>query len=489
MRRIFLIFVVVLSIAALAATSVRAQEFSRETFKEGLDAFTNNGQVSAPVTVAEITNDDISAKGCLLLDDGHCSKALTGGGTGSLMNQNTVFGKVSGTIAQIYTTPPANTKMYMAYMRSKMGLVVPAYAQGVGFSGLSPILPLWQVFRNVAYGFLIIVMIFVGFMVMFRMKIDPRTVISVQAALPRIITTVIFITFSYAIVGLLIDLMYVMIFLMVTTIGSTGLIDVQQGYAQLSGGSASALFKAVFTTGASATDELTNILGGGALSAVTYIAMGVGAAFAPVTLLATAPLALASYGAGSNPIVYLLVAIALVFTFIRLLLTLINAYINVIISVIFGPIQLMLGAIPNNNAFSSWFRGLVANLAVFPITMGVLLLAQLLSQITSTSQIWKPPGLAGSVGGAVGSGVTGLVALGLVFTIPNIVAAVKEALKVKPMIPTGAGAVMSPITSVYGTAMTGASQMYYLKQMMGGGHGEKGGILSALMKGGIGGKK
>src|SRR3990172_12628792 len=69
------------------------------------------------------------------------------------------------------------------------------------------------------------VMIVIGFLIMFRRQIDPHTVISIQNALPRIVLTLILITFSYAIVGLLIDLMYVILLLAYSLFESTGLIE------------------------------------------------------------------------------------------------------------------------------------------------------------------------------------------------------------------------------------------------------------------------
>jgi len=43
-------------------------------------------------------------------------------------------------------------------------------------------------------------------MIMLRVKISPQAVVTVQSAIPKLITTLILVTFSYAIAGLVIDL-------------------------------------------------------------------------------------------------------------------------------------------------------------------------------------------------------------------------------------------------------------------------------------------
>ena len=88
-------------------------------------------------------------------------------------------------------------------MLHNVGITQPVYAQGIGFSALTPTLQVWKAFRNLSYFLFIIIFIVVGFMIMFRAQINPQTVVTVQAALPKIVVTLIMITFSYAIAVLL----------------------------------------------------------------------------------------------------------------------------------------------------------------------------------------------------------------------------------------------------------------------------------------------
>jgi len=101
--------------------------------------------------------------------------------------------------------PPASGIEYIAQVRDNF-LGKPAYAQNNSFQKLQFILPLWRIFRNVVYLLSTILFIVVGVMIMLRVKVSPQAVITVQSAIPRIITVLILVTFSYAIAGLVLDL-------------------------------------------------------------------------------------------------------------------------------------------------------------------------------------------------------------------------------------------------------------------------------------------
>src|SRR3989338_844518 len=130
---------------------------------------------------------------------------------------STANGMIGSWIASLYLNPPASGIAYIRNQLANAGFIAkPVMAQGVGFAGLTPFLGLWTASRNIAYSIMIIVMVAIGFMVIFRMKIDPKTVISLQAALPKIVLTVILITLSYPIVGFLVDMMYLIMALIIS---------------------------------------------------------------------------------------------------------------------------------------------------------------------------------------------------------------------------------------------------------------------------------
>src|SRR3989344_5893521 len=111
---------------------------------------------------------------------------------------------------------PVSTHDYGSFMASKFGIGEKAYAQGIGFKGLMPTLKLWEAFRNITYMIFVVLFLIVGLGIMFRIKIDPRTVMTIQNQIPKIIVGLILVTFSYAIAGFLIDLMYVSMYLIIS---------------------------------------------------------------------------------------------------------------------------------------------------------------------------------------------------------------------------------------------------------------------------------
>ncbi len=143
---------------------------------------------------------------------------------------------------------------------------------------------------------------------------------------------------------------------------------------------------------------------------------------------------------------------------------LIDAYINIIISLLFSPFQLMLEAIPGTNSFSSWFRWLLAKVITFPVTAVLLMVAAVLTSQDYSKSIWAPPMLS-SGGGSYG--MAGLIGLGMLLVIPSIVASIQKALKAEPFIPGGVGAVLGPVTSGVGQLWQLGYQASFIKGAVG----------------------
>lgn len=377
-------------------------------------------------------------------------------------SQNSAIGSVTKLMATLYQHPPASGLAYTRHVLANAGILAkPAYAQGIGFAGLSPFLPLWETTRNIAYALIVIVMLVIGFMIIFRMKIDPKTIISLQAAIPNIILTLILITFSYAIVGFLIDIMY-LVMAIIINVFLTGM-DQTDKMVQLQTdfmtGGIWQLAKCVFSAGFSSLDDIGRGLAGG-LAGATGVATIIGKVFTSLTLLN----ALAIGGGGIALIFGLILVLGLLFTFIRLLLLLLNSYIQLIISLILGPIRLLTGAVPGRSSFTDWVLNIIANLSVFPTTVAVIMFGTYLTRWMprGTSPIWKPP----FIGAAATSDMnlfTALLGLGVIFTAPTLVATVKKMFKPKPMMPISPGTLLAPLTGSFQTGMGAMQSFYYLQ--------------------------
>ena len=141
-------------------------------------------------------------------------------------------GGMGNVLASMYAYPPVSGMDYLASVGENMGIVPSAYAQtGAGFSSLSPILPLWRAFRNIAYVFFVILFVVIGIAIMFRIKISPQAVITIQSAIPKIVIALLLVTFSYAIAGFMVDLIYVFLILFIHLLAQNNLIAEPAGVA------------------------------------------------------------------------------------------------------------------------------------------------------------------------------------------------------------------------------------------------------------------
>ncbi len=272
------------------------------------------------------------------------------------------IGAVGKMIAFTYTQP-ASVETYIADVLQNMNIAQPVYAQGLGFSALQPVLNLWKIFRDISYVFFVFIFLIIGFAIMFRKNLGGQAAVTVQQALPRIIVALLAVSFSYAIAGLLIDFMWILMYFLVTMFKGANLLpaDYIENYSILNmnifdvftgiigsnvaGESGTAVGKFVNDIIAN-NGGLSNFLGG--------LANGL------TSILAT-----------------LIIFIAIIFAMFKTFFALIKVYFEIIMSVIFAPIALMMGAI-NGNAFGNWVKSLVVNLAVFPVMLVFIIIGFML---------------------------------------------------------------------------------------------------------------
>ncbi|OGG14488.1 hypothetical protein A2773_05410 [Candidatus Gottesmanbacteria bacterium RIFCSPHIGHO2_01_FULL_39_10] len=405
-------------------------------------------------------------------------------GSGNLTSCPSAMNYLAKGMSAMYGNPPASFGWYASDFLANAGLVKSAYAQGIGFVGLKPLLPLWTAMRNVSYTILVIVMVAIGFMIIFRMKLDPKTVISVQAALPKIILTLLLITFSYAIAGLLIDLMYVVMAVAISLLSqgvdkaylanllganASFLTDTAQQQQEFMTGSAGKLFSSVFSLGMF-PGFLINFFQGSFLNALLIQVVGGGLA-ATVALHVFAVPALAGAGIfllAPVAIILFILFLGLLFTFIRLFLLLLNSYIQVIIAIILAPILLLPEAIPGKSAFGGWLMNIVANLSVFPSTVIIIYASWIVTSVAWRGALWTPPLLTGSDPlSQNGNPLAFIIGIGFMFLAPNLVVSIKKIFQPKPTVPISAGTMLSPLTGGISTSMGAMSQFYYMQQFLG----------------------
>ena len=403
---------------------------------------------------------------------------------GFVQNGGGAIGAMGGLIAMTFT-PPAHTSDFVKYLGSNFGIAKGAYADtGIGFTQLSPLLPIWTAFRNITYLLFVLVFVVIGFAIMFRVHIDPRTVMTIENQIPKIIVALVLVTFSFAIAGFLIDLMYVFMYLahgIFSQIpGVTGLEGfnptVLQGKNAIEIGNAlSPTDKGVFGQGgflgismtitSSVIGVIFNFFGlngdlGGAFNLNpanifihgVSVAAGVkglidGLSITTPTILGTSipinfpagPGLAVSYAAGAevffrnvlpNLLIFLVVSLAMLFALFRLWFTLIQAYVFILIDIIFAPFWIITGLIPGVNiSFTAWLRSFASDLIVFPATLVMFLLGKVLIDAFGKAQpgsFFVPP-FIGNPGSPnlMGS----LIGFGIILMTPSVVNMMKALLK------------------------------------------------------------
>lgn len=360
------------------------------------ESWLDNAFASTAVNTLQVFVDEIPSSEDLVLMRQNGQHYIPGG----------LLGTATNYIAQTYT-PQASGIEYFAQIKDNF-LGKPVYAQGIGFQGLSPILPIWKSFRNIVYLLSAVFFTILGIMIMFRLKINPQAILTVQNSIPKVITTLLLVSFSYAIAGLLIDLLY---FVQNLTIASLfvsrgksftdnlikpsllGQITHSTNFANLSGGDLGDMFK---LASIALPSNVVFILG-------TIIGTIVGSFIGGVGGIVV--------GTATGGIIFTIIVLILITVcIIRFFFGILKAYVNIIFKIILGPLEIGLGAIPGMKiGFSSWITGLFANLMIFPISLLFMIIANIIIEETSgTVGLWAPSMVKFNAPGTLTSLVTGV---------------------------------------------------------------------------------
>lgn len=400
-----------------------------------------------------------------------------------LARQNSVSSKIGQFMVLPLYYPVSSGRYVIQDTLANAGFLPKAYAaEGIGMAGLRPFNKIWKVFRDVSFLLLIIMIVIIGFMVMFRMNINPQTVISLENALPRIVITMILITFSFAIAGFLIDLMYVLISLSISVLSKADpTIDANETTLNMITAKGSHLMSSMYTKKFNFLGnawQLGNALGDITPPIINWLLRG--AAFIIIILrawkfvhitwikslveslkditlfgftlgdlpelvnptihgLIVPILAVLSVFIGPAIILMILVMVTFFAVFFRIFFMLLFSYLRILLLVIFSPIILIFEVFPGRNAFGFWFKSLIAEILVFPTTITLLVLGRVLTNLLGTvwidnpnpriqdSQIMSFPFLYGFSPNSFAL----LLGFGLMFSIPHIIKAMKELMGAK----------------------------------------------------------
>lgn len=311
-----------------------------------------------------------------------------------------LLGVTTKSLAALYDIPVSGVE-YLAYVKDNF-LGKSTYAAS-GYQGLSPLIPLWKGFRNVTYVLFSVIFVVIGIMIMLRIKISPQAVINIQSAIPGLITSLILVTFSYAIVGLLIDFSYVIEGLGVSIIlkatnDSYSVFEILKNPNVMSRAFGIAPIITIIA-------PITGIIAG-------LFAVGPGGWIVGGLVFA---------------IVVLVVLCVIFFNVFKFFIGLIKCYITILLKTIIGPLEIAMGAIPNMKmGFNTWFLDVFANIMVFPISLIYLVLVRKIMDAIQTADyftnpMWTPPGLDKFSGGNYIAIIIGISGLFILAKLPSLI--------------------------------------------------------------------
>ena len=425
-------------------TEIGGATFSRDDFEAAINSPTPNlANTTAYVltTISVMLVNSVSPSKLVQNPDGAAIPGSTHYASSTprtldnALNNGGLIGGVAFLTAELVRNPPASGSEYIAYIMHESPLVPEtAYAQGfgIGFGALSPILSTWAAFRDVAYFLLTLIFLTIGILIIFRKKVSGNVAVTVQSALPRLIITLILITFSYAIAGFIVDLMFWAIYFVIIIF--SGLLEDRFEFVNsnptlrefaLDKNLFTILFQYVFSGGAENAASAMSDIVMKALTGIPYFG-GV-----PETWLGDIlKLVLVT-------IFTLIIGIAILIQAFRVFFQLLMSYAGFVINVVLSPFVLLQGAIPGKDPFMKWLKNLIAGLAPFVVVVFMLFMAFTLSGKNAKPGVGydvNNPSAAGLrlplllTGDVSGNGIMGLLAIGFIMLLPEAVTMTKNAL-------------------------------------------------------------
>lgn len=376
------------------------------------------------------------------------------------------IGLMGGLIAATYT-PPIHTGDYVKYLAQNFGIAKKTYAQGKGFEGISGLAPIWIAFRNIVYMLFVIVFVVIGFAVMLRVHIDPRTVMTIENQIPKIIIGILLVTFSFAIAGFLIDLMYVSMYVVFGVISGIpganvagldptivqnqtpmGAVGGLGDMSKIAGGTADSIKKVIhnmlFYEGSA-----PNIIAAGVSAAVgTYMGIQIGQIenlailgvkipyMAAVGATAGIGIGTATYAAITTwipqLIAYLIIFVAVLWALFRLWFQLIIAYVYILLDIVLAPFWIMAGVLPGSPiGFGAWMREILANLSAFPAAFGMFLVGKMFMDAFKSGgpDDFVPPLIGNAAQPDI---ISNIIGIGIILLTPQVVSMMRDLFKPPP---------------------------------------------------------
>lgn len=343
---------------------------------------------------------------------------------------NGLVGNAGGMVTMALNNYPAGitpaTYMVESWSPSRANEV---YAVTSWTDSLSPIYPLWEFMTGVAYTLFILVVIAIGFMIMFRQRIGGQIAVSITNALPRVLIGMLATHLSFFFASVILGLGTFLMGVFASMLQSSGLANPIEIASPLSVWGVRG-----FVLGATALG------GGGDLGPLWDLGkMGV-----PIISDIASNLSLMFSGGGDNVawglgsiIIKLVLAIGLLYASFRIFFNLISAYVRIFIKVITLPIVTVFGSLPGQEAmiFNS-YKGLLIDSLIFPVTfllinLGILIAAYSMPDLGGSPITFPQLGGNTIIYEESGGNIAGFIAYGVIVSAASADIFIKEMLQFK----------------------------------------------------------
>jgi hypothetical protein len=265
--------------------------------------------------------------------------------------------------------------------------------------------PLWETVRTISYIGFVLILIAAGFMIIFRHKIGGQMAVTIFNALPNVVIGLIMATFSFALVGIFIDIGAILVKVVASVLAPGGgdLIAVTNPFSLFGifiGNNTGVIGKALADSVGSF--DIANMVTLGVGGLVGIIVGVIAGAVTGLVLL----------------FIMLFVVCLIGYASIKVYITLLQAYLGIILDTVLSPLVWAFGSLPGNqNLTTDWIRRVIKNILTFPavfffVNLGIYVLS-------SNIGIGFPAGLSGGDISANGTGDS-LVGLAIKFFLPII---------------------------------------------------------------------
>lgn len=224
--------------------------------------------------------------------------------------------------------------------------------------------PIWEMSRNIAYAGFVITIIVSGFMIMFRQKIGGQTSVNIMNTIPSVLIGLIVVTFSFAIVGFIID------------IGRLLVLSLDR---YMNASLSSAGFRTVPLGGPWQMFTDAFFHGGGVMGG-KYDDFNVWQMIIKYNVEMIIDL-----------LIYLILLGAGLYACVKVFVTLLMCYFKLFIEVVLGPIKILLGSLPGrSHLILDWIKRVASNVLVFPLVFLIINLSRYILFGDVSTQLVSP---------------------------------------------------------------------------------------------------